>query len=79
MSSASRSIRARVSLSRDLCLTCPLAILSPRDFKGGAIRIHLHRMRKRFVRLVEEEISQFVSDPAAHREEVVYLVDLISK
>ncbi len=36
-------------------------------------------MRKRFVRLVEEEISQFVSDPAAHREEVVYLVDLISK
>lgn len=45
----------------------------------GAFRLHLHRMRKRFVRLVELEISEFVSDPAALREEVAYLVDLISK
>lgn len=43
----------------------------------GAFRLHLHRMRKRFVILVEEEIGQFVSDPAALREEIAYLVDLI--
>lgn len=45
----------------------------------GAFRLHLHRTRKRFVTLVENEIRQIVSDPEAVREEVAYLVDLISR
>ena len=45
----------------------------------GTFRLHLHRSRKRFAFLVESEIAQTVSDPAAIREEVAYLVDLICK
>lgn len=61
--------------------TSPLSHAEAAEHLGisdGAFRLHLHRMRKRFVTLVEEEISQFVSDPAALREEVAYLVELIS-
>jgi len=43
----------------------------------GAFRLHLHRTRKRFVALVENEIRQIVSDPESVRDEVAYLVELI--
>jgi RNA polymerase sigma-70 factor (ECF subfamily) len=44
----------------------------------GVFRLHLHRTRKRFGILVENEIAQTVSEPGAIREEVAYLVDLLS-
>lgn len=44
----------------------------------GAFRIHLHRLRKRYVDYVEEEIGRTVTDPEALREEVAYLVELLA-
>lgn len=44
----------------------------------GVFRLHLHRTRKRFGVLVEQEIARTVSDPGAIREEVAYLIDLLS-
>lgn len=44
----------------------------------GAFRLHLHRLRKRYVDCVEEEIGRTVTDPEALREEVAYLVELLA-
>lgn len=44
----------------------------------GVFRLHLHRTRKRFGVLVENEIAQTVSDPGVVREEVAYLIELLS-
>jgi hypothetical protein len=41
------------------------------------LRLHLYRSRKRFAVLVENEIAQTVSDPAAIREEVAYLIEVM--
>lgn len=57
---------------------------SPREaaaalgLKDGAFRLHLHRLRKRYVDCVEEEIGRTVTDPEALREEVAYLVELLA-
>jgi len=54
------------------------AAASRLGLSDGALRLHLHRLRKRFAEYVEEEIGRTVTDPEALREEVSYLVELLA-
>jgi RNA polymerase sigma-70 factor (ECF subfamily) len=45
----------------------------------GALRVALHRLRKRFRELVKEEIAGTVGDAAHVREEMGYLLEVLSR
>jgi RNA polymerase sigma-70 factor (ECF subfamily) len=45
----------------------------------GALRVTLHRLRKRFRELVKEEIAGTVKDSANVREEMGYLLEVLSR
>ena len=45
----------------------------------GALRVTLHRLRKRFRELVREEIASTVADPTHVREEMGYLLEVLSQ
>ena len=45
----------------------------------GALRVTLHRLRKRFRELVKEEIAGTVGDAAHVREEMGYLLEVLSR
>jgi RNA polymerase sigma-70 factor (ECF subfamily) len=45
----------------------------------GALRVTLHRLRKRFRELVREEIAGTVGDSAHVREEMSYLLEVLSR
>lgn len=44
----------------------------------GAVKVAIHRLRRRFRELVKTEISQTVADPAQIHEELNYLVEVLS-
>lgn len=44
----------------------------------GAVRVAVHRMRKRFAALTREEIAQTVEGEEAVREELAYLIQVMS-
>lgn len=43
----------------------------------GSLRVQIHRMRKRYAKLIEAEIAQTVSDPAEQKAELAYLMKVI--
>jgi DNA-directed RNA polymerase specialized sigma24 family protein len=45
----------------------------------GAVKVAIHRMRKRFRELVRSEIVQTVNDASQAREELRYLVEVLSQ
>lgn len=45
---------------------------------GGALKVAVHRLRKRFRELVRNEINQTVGDPTAAQEELRYLIEVLS-
>lgn len=45
----------------------------------GAVKVAIHRLRKRFRELVKAEIAQTVGDPAQVQEEMRYLVEVLSQ
>jgi DNA-directed RNA polymerase specialized sigma24 family protein len=45
----------------------------------GAVKVAVHRLRKRFRELVKTEIAQTVSDSAQVQEELRYLVEVLAK
>ena len=49
------------------------------SLSAGALRVTLHRLRKRFRQLVREEIGGTVDDPAHVREEMRYLLEVLSR
>jgi RNA polymerase sigma-70 factor (ECF subfamily) len=49
------------------------------DMTEGALRVALHRLRKRFRELVKEEIAGTVGDAAHVREEMGYLLEVLSR
>ncbi len=44
----------------------------------GAVKVAIHRLRKRFRELVKAEIAHTVSDPAEIQDELRYLVEVLS-
>lgn len=44
----------------------------------GALKVAIHRLRKRFGELVKSEIAQTTGDPTAVQEELRYLVEVLS-
>lgn len=45
----------------------------------GALRLQIHRMRKRYATLIEEEIAQTVDDPAEAKAEREHLMKIIGR
>jgi RNA polymerase sigma factor (sigma-70 family) len=45
----------------------------------GAVKVAIHRLRKRFRELVKSEIAQTVGDPAQVQEELRYLVEVLAQ
>ena len=45
----------------------------------GAVKVAVHRLRKRFRELVKVEIAQTVHDPAQAQEELRYLIQVLSQ
>ena len=45
----------------------------------GAVKVAIHRLRKRFRELVKTEIGQTVSDPAQAQDELRYLIEVLSQ
>ncbi|MCL4179077.1 MAG: sigma-70 family RNA polymerase sigma factor [Verrucomicrobia bacterium] len=50
----------------------------PLGLTEGALKVAIHRLRRRFRELVKAEIAQTVSDPAAVREELRYLIEVLT-
>jgi DNA-directed RNA polymerase specialized sigma24 family protein len=48
------------------------------DLNEGALKVAIHRLRRRFRELVKAEIAQTVSDPSAVREELRYLIEVLT-
>jgi 5'-deoxynucleotidase YfbR-like HD superfamily hydrolase len=48
------------------------------DLNEGALKVAIHRLRRRFRELVKAEIAQTVSDPATVREELRYLIEVLT-
>ena len=44
----------------------------------GALKVAVHRLRKRFREVVKAEIAHTVSDPSAVREELRYLIEVLA-
>lgn len=49
------------------------------DVSEPSLRVHIHRMRKRYARFIEEEIAQTVTDPAEQKAELAHLLAVISE
>lgn len=49
------------------------------DLSEGAVKVAVHRMRKRFREVVKAQIAQTVDDPTQVREELRYLVDVLAR
>ncbi|MBL9151911.1 MAG: hypothetical protein JNK37_05485 [Verrucomicrobiales bacterium] len=47
--------------------------------KEGALRLQIHRMRKRYAKHLEAEIAQTVADPAEQRAELAYLLEVVGR
>jgi len=45
----------------------------------SSLRVLIHRMRKRYARLIEAEIAQTVSDPAEQKAELVHLMAVVGR
>lgn len=45
----------------------------------ASLRVQIHRMRKRYARLIEAEIAQTVSDPAEQKAELAHLMAVIGR
>jgi len=45
----------------------------------NALRLQIHRMRKRFAKHVEAEIAQTVADPEEQKAELAYLMELMGR
>jgi RNA polymerase sigma factor (sigma-70 family) len=45
----------------------------------GAVKVAIHRLRKRFRELVKTEIGQTVGDPAQVQDELRYLIEVLSQ
>jgi hypothetical protein len=43
------------------------------------VRLQIHRMRKRYGKLIEEEIAQTVDGPAEQKAELDYLMAVIGR
>ena len=62
-----------------------VATLSQFDAAGrlgmteGAVKVAVHRLRKRFRALVTAEIAQTMDDPSQVQEELRYLLDVLSQ
>ncbi len=57
-----------------------LAVLATKvGMSEGALRVALHRLRKRFRELVKEEIAGTVGDSTHVREELGYLLEVLSR
>ncbi len=48
------------------------------EISEGAVKVAIHRLRKRFREIVKAEIAQTLDDPARVREELRYLVEVLS-
>jgi RNA polymerase sigma factor (sigma-70 family) len=48
------------------------------DLTEGAVKVAIHRLRKRFRELVNAEIAHTVTEPAQVQEELRYLVEVLS-
>jgi hypothetical protein len=48
------------------------------EMSEGALKVAIHRLRKRFREMVKAEIGQTVSDPAEVREELRYLIEVLA-
>jgi RNA polymerase sigma-70 factor (ECF subfamily) len=48
------------------------------NMSEGALKVAIHRLRKRFREVVKGEIAQTVSNPADVREELRYLIEVLS-
>lgn len=49
------------------------------DLSEGAVKVAIHRLRKRFREIVRAEIAQTVGDPAQVAEEMRYLVEVLAQ
>lgn len=65
-------------LTGDRQLVSPSESAQRLGLSEGAFKVALHRLRKRFRELVREEIAGTVDDPAQTREELRYLLDVLS-
>jgi len=54
------------------------ALASQLGLKEGALKVAVHRLRRRFRELVESEIARTVDDPAQVPEEMSYLVTVLA-
>ena len=45
----------------------------------SALRLQIHRMRKRYAKHLEAEIAQTVADPAEQRAELAYLLEVVGR
>ncbi len=48
------------------------------DLSEGAVKVAVHRLRKRFREVVRAQIAQTVDEPAQVQEELRYLVDVLA-
>lgn len=56
----------------------PYAAVAKRlSLAEGTLRLQIHRMRKRYAKLIEEEIAQTVRDPGEQKAELEYLKKVI--
>jgi RNA polymerase sigma-70 factor (ECF subfamily) len=57
----------------------PYAVLAREmDTSEGALKVAIHRLRKRYRHLFREEIAQTVADPAEVESELRYLAGTLS-
>ena len=49
------------------------------DLTEGAVKVAIHRLRKRFRELVKAEVAQTVPEPGQAHEELRYLVEVLAK
>ena len=69
--------------AQDLTQSFFLHMVEHRAFKGvdqitiGAVKTHIHRLRKRYTALLREEVGRTVSDPAEIDEEIHALCEAL--
>jgi RNA polymerase sigma-70 factor (ECF subfamily) len=44
----------------------------------GALKVSIHRLRRRFREILREEISNTISDPGEVQEEIRYLMTIVA-
>jgi RNA polymerase sigma factor (sigma-70 family) len=65
-------------LTGDACGVTQAEVASRLGWSEGAIKVAIHRLRKRFRDLVKAEIAQTVATEAEAREELRYLIEVVS-